>query len=189
MLINQIDKITCLTFSSPTDHPWKRSLRSSLESVTTKLPVLQSALQPASQKIKTYLWKKGDIDEFEASAMIMVDQFCSRFSSVSPVKVMWKYLKDHLIQIQNDCILSKLTSSKLGQPWINTCIRRLKWWKRKYRRYSQIRSHIAKNCTTAWRKNLDKPAKQPWITTWVIASPDGRRLLVLHHFAMRMESW
>ena len=152
--------------------------------MTTKLPALQSALQPAKiilVKRKTYLWKKGDIDEFKASAMMMVDQFCSRFSSVSPVEVMWKYLKDHLIQIQNDCILSKLTSSKLGQPWINTCIRRLKCRKRKYRRYSQIRSHIAKQvydslekesrqaCKTALNNHLSY-SKSRWKETVGIAS-------------------
>ena len=133
----------------------------------------------------------------------MVDQFCSRFSSVSPVEVMWKYLKEHLIQIQDDCIPSKLTSSKFNQPWINTRIKRISRRKRKwYRRYRQTRSHTAKQvydslkkesrqaCKTALNDYLNNIFSEDKgrSNSGVISSPDERRLLVLHHSAMRMES-
>ena len=92
--------------------------------------------------------------------MMTVDQFCCRFSSVSPVEVMWKYLKDHLIQIQDDCIPSKLTSSKYHQPWINTRIKRLIRRKRKwYRRYRQTRSHTAKQVYESLKKESRQACK------------------------------
>ena len=71
---------------------------------------IESAQQPAKIKPikrKICLWKMRDIDQLKASAMMMVKRFCSRFTSASSVEVVGNCLKDHLIQIQEDCIPSK----------------------------------------------------------------------------------
>ena len=91
---------------------------------------------------------------------MMVERFCSRFSSASSVEVMWNYLKDHLIQIQEDCIPSKMTSSKFHQPWINTRIKRLSRRKRKwFRKYRQTKSNTAKQVYDSLKKETRHACK------------------------------
>lgn len=50
---------------------------------------------------------------------------------------MWCHLRDKLLEIQDLCVPSKMTSSKFHQPWVNRDIKRLgcrkKSWFKKYR--------------------------------------------------------
>ena len=96
---------------------------------------IDSAIRPAKVKPvqrKIFLWKKGDIDQLKASVMLFADEFCEKFNIDSPVESMWASLKDNLLQIQEKCIPSKLTSTKFHQPWINRRIKRISRRKRKW---------------------------------------------------------
>ena len=96
---------------------------------------IDSAIRPAKVKPvqrKVYLWRKGDIDQLKASVMLFADEFCEKFNINSPIEAMWASLKSNLLQIQEKCIPSKLTSTKFHQPWINSRIKRISRRKRKW---------------------------------------------------------
>ncbi len=75
-------------------------------------------------KRKIHLWKKADLDAIRHRVKGMSDNFTTKFSATTPVEVLADELQQELTKIIEDCVPSKLSSSRVNQPWFNADTKR-----------------------------------------------------------------
>ena len=96
----------------------------------------------------------------------MTKNCLNRFTTSSPVNEIWVYIKSRLHQMEDECIPSKLTSTKYHQPWLNKKVKTLghrkkRWWKKSktsaYAKqiFSQIKIASRQECRKAMNNYLD----------------------------------
>ena len=115
-------------------------------------------IKPISRKI--YLWKKADIDQLKAACNIMVENFFANFDIQSQISEMWDYLKTQLLDLEDRCVPSKMSSTKYHQPWVTRKIKRLSRRKRRwFKRYKITRSPQAKDTYDILKKETRRACK------------------------------
>ena len=113
-----------------------RPVLSDHDAVYIESSVRPRKIKPVSRKI--HLWKKADLDQLRASCLMMVEAFNNKFNTNSPVDQMWDFLKHHLLDLEERCVPSKMSSTKYHQPWANRKIKRLSRKKKRWFRRHKI---------------------------------------------------
>ena len=104
------------------------------EAILTKSSVRVQLCHPAKRPI--YLWSKTDFNEIRHTILPLCNEFVSTYSAATPINVLWNKFSDICIQCLN-LIPTKMSSSKLHQPWITNQIKRLS--RKKQRLYNRAR--------------------------------------------------
>ena len=112
---------------------------------------------------KVYIWKRADIPKLISGTEELNIDFHSRFGLNSNIEEMWKFISDHLLRLMEENVPSKLTSSRIQQPWITGDLRRLTRRKRKafikarrtqeqrdLDRYKKLKKETRKACKEAY---------------------------------------
>ena len=121
--------------------------------------------KPTQKTIR--LWNKVNLHKLKQDSL----NFCNSFKSfykdkqISDINAMWLFIKQNLLQILNDNVPTKLSSSKYYHPWINLQIKRLirnknQWYQKAvhrndpktWKKYSEYKRLVQKAC----RKSHDK---------------------------------
>ena len=86
---------------------------------------------------KILLWNKADFDAIRSRAQQMSVNYTSSFNSSTPVDVLADALQQELDKIISDCVPSKMTSTRVNQPWFNSKTKRI--LRRKCRAFNKAR--------------------------------------------------
>ena len=73
---------------------------------------------------KVYLWKKADIDKMTSEAEKFATSVTNKYDLSSEIEEMWKEIKDGIMRLQEECVPSKMTSTRYNQPWVNREVKR-----------------------------------------------------------------
>ena len=131
------------------------------DAVYIESSVRPKKIKPVPRKI--HLWKKADLDQLKASCLLMVEAFNERFNTTSPVSQMWDFLKHHLLDLEDRCVPSKMTSTKYHQPWANRKIKRLSRKKRRwFRRYKITKNTRDKEIYDLLKRETRTACKQAY---------------------------
>ena len=91
--------------------------------------------KPVARKI--FLWDKADMEAVRTSSREVASEFCTTFSTSSPIESMWTFIKEKLLRIQEEHVPSKTTSTRFSQPWVTREIKQIS--RRKKRSYWKAR--------------------------------------------------
>jgi len=72
--------------------------------------------KPVARKI--HLWNKTDFDKVRESATTMTADFLAACNADTPIDTMWNTIKGKILQLMEDSVPSKLSSTRFSQPWI-----------------------------------------------------------------------
>ena len=116
--------------------------------------------KPVKRKIR--LWKKADIDGLKRDMRKFANLFLSQHSPEGCVEQMWKQIQENLLTILDRNVPTKMSSSKIHQPWITTQTKRLlrqkqRWFQkakhtgssRAWNKYKDIKKHTQRACRKA----------------------------------------
>ncbi|XP_038049838.1 uncharacterized protein LOC119723314 [Patiria miniata] len=78
------------------------------------------AYRRKSVRRKILLWKRADLVTTRSRVHQMSDDFTSKFTTSTPVEDLATALQLELEEIINDCVPSKLSSTRVNQPWFNS---------------------------------------------------------------------
>jgi hypothetical protein len=114
-------------------------------------------------KRKVHIWKRADTPGLIAGVEDLNIKFHSKFSHSSDIESMWRFISQQLLNLMEKKIPSKLTSSRIQQPWITGDLRRLTRRKRKafikarqsqdikdLERYKKLKKETRKACREAY---------------------------------------
>ena len=127
--------------------------------VTVETDLQVRRLKPTKRKV--LLWNRADPELLREQAKKLNALFVSEYNSGTDVDSMWTCLKTRLLELMTVHIPSKLTSSKVHQPWITTVTKRLLRRKRflykKFKntlspRNKDIYSNIKRECQRECRR-------------------------------------
>ena len=110
------------------------------------------------QKNKIRFWNKANITKMKTDATKSSQTFLSTCTKMN-VNDMWSHIKTNLLNILDDNVPSKLSSSKTFHPWITTEIKRLirnkQIWYQKakkrndeksWKKYNELKKLVQKQC-------------------------------------------
>lgn len=122
--------------------------------------------KPTQRKI--YLWKKADNTKLEELTRSMNTNFHSIFHPMSPIQEMWDFIKKNLLNILQESVPSKLSSTRFHQAWITRDIKRLSRRKKRsfikarntnnkadIKRYQRLKKLTEKECKTAYKNYIE----------------------------------
>ena len=112
--------------------------------------ILHSTLTPLRKKPirrRIQLWKHIDHEALKRDARSFCSLFLQKHDTKNEFNMIWNCLKENLFTIMEDNVPSKMTSSKIHQPWITTNSKRLLRKKEKY--YKKAKTH---NTPRLWSK-------------------------------------
>ena len=106
---------------------------------------------------KILLWKRADIDSIRKRAHQVSVDFTTKYNTSTPVEDRAEALQLELAQIIDDCVSSKMSSTRANQPWFNSDTKRI--LRRKSRAFKKARRT---NNTKHWArfKRLKKEARK-----------------------------
>ena len=159
----------CYPISGLGDHEVVR-INSSLQAPRKK---------PTKRRIQ--LWNKVDVSKLKEEVLALSTNFLKKFSPSDNVLDIWNFLKIEFYKIIEKNVPTKLTSSKIHQPWINTETKRLlrkknRWFKKAkssdsphiWNTYKKIKSQTQRTCRKTHETYLnslfsdDKNNKKLW---------------------------
>ncbi|XP_072037138.1 uncharacterized protein [Amphiura filiformis] len=83
------------------------------------------------------LWKKADLVDIRLRASKVSDNFTAEYKTSTPVEKLASVLQEELDKIIVDCVPSKLSSTRVNQPWFNAETKRA--LRRKGRAFTKAR--------------------------------------------------
>ena len=126
--------------------------------IDTSLKALPS--KPISRKI--YIWKRANIPNMIKDSEKMNIEFHQNYSSSSSIEEMWSFISSSLLQLMDEHIPTKMSSTRNHQPWITGDIKRLSRRKKKafikarttknpqdFQRYRKLKTSCKKACRQA----------------------------------------
>ena len=135
----------------------RSSVESSLSTaITITITVSSLGLNPPRKKPpkrRIQLWNSADIPALRRDALNFSHLFQKYHTVNSDVNCMWNCIKTNLLTIMEDNVPTKLSSTKIHQPWITTGTKRL--LRRKHRLFQK-----AKNCNSERLWNKYKATKK-----------------------------
>ena len=116
--------------------------------------------KPVKRTIR--LWKKADIDGLRRDTRNFANKFLRQHSQTDSVEHMWEAINKNLLTILDKNVPTKMTTSKIHQPWITTETKRLlrqkqRWFHKAKRtnsrtdwsKYKEIKKHTQRSCRKA----------------------------------------
>ena len=88
--------------------------------VTSSASVRRS--KPVQHKI--YLWNKADLDTMKGECCSITTKFLKDFTTSSTVEEIWSAIKTSILELQEKHVLSKMSSRRFSQPWVNRNVKR-----------------------------------------------------------------
>ena len=106
---------------------------------------------------KILLWKRANIDSIRKRAHQVSVDFTTKYNTSTPVEELAEALQLELAQIIDDCVPSKMSSTRANQPWFNSDTKSI--LRRKSRAFKKARRT---NNTKHWArfKRLKKEARK-----------------------------
>ena len=129
---------------------------------------VQTSLKLARKKPPRHtihLWDKADLVKIRSEASLFNSFFTTKFKNENNVDTLWTYIKEFLLDIMENNVPTKLSSSKTHQPWITTYTKRLlrkkqRWFtKAKNSNSEKVKAkykEIKKVCQKACRRAHDE---------------------------------
>jgi hypothetical protein len=117
--------------------------------------------KPVRRKI--LLWKKADMSQIKSRLQEFATSFLASNTADTPVNTMWSQITSSLHQILNDCVPSKMTTTRFNQPWINRHLKRLS--RKKKRAYKKAR-RTRRECDWSRYKLLKKTMQRECRSTY-----------------------
>ncbi|XP_072039087.1 uncharacterized protein [Amphiura filiformis] len=133
--------------------------------------------KPVRRKI--LLWKRADLDAIRDRIKKWASHFTSEFTTSTPVEELANAIQHELERVIEDCVPSKLSSTRHNQPWFNSSTKRAT--RRKARAYRKARKtnkerdwlrfkHLKKESQKTCRRSYNK-----YIYDIVHSDPSSRR--------------
>ena len=104
--------------------------------------------KPAKRKIQ--LWSKVDETEIKKDVLDFKDKFVQSFSAHSNINLIWTHIKTEISTIINKHVPTKMTTTKIHQPWINAHL--IKLIRKKNRWFRQAKESKVRKCEVFTRK-------------------------------------
>ena len=145
---------------------------------------IQTSLQLTRNKPpkrSIHLWNKADINRLKSDALKFNNFFISNYKSETNIDNMWNCIKDNLLTIIKNNVPTKISSSKIHQPWITTMTKRIlrkkqRWFlkaknsksekvKNKYKEIKKASQKLCRKAHDDYVQDLigdDKDSKKLW---------------------------
>ena len=136
------------------------------EIVYTESDVTPQRCKPVKRKI--HLWKKASIVSMKEECFKFQQEFLDKYCVTSPVHDMWFDIKSELITILDNGVPSKVSSTRVNQPWITRSVKRLTRRKKRsfnkarktkkdkdFQRYQQLKKATRSACKQAYSDYLN----------------------------------
>ncbi|XP_072018346.1 uncharacterized protein [Amphiura filiformis] len=119
-------------------------------------------------KRKIYLWKQANICDMKRNCLTFQLQFTSTYDVNSCVHKMWIDIQTALINILDNGVPSKMSSTRINQPWITSKVKRLTRQKKRsfvkarktrkskdFERYRQLKKTTRSACKSAYSEYIN----------------------------------
>ena len=171
-----------LLFSNKPDLVKKVDLLAGLgDHEAVKVEIRLSIIRKKPTKRRIQLWNRVDAIKMKIDVEKFRSNFLDNFTCKNNVNDIWNHIKKEITSLIEKHVPSKMTSSKVHQPWINTetkrLIRKKNRWLQKakksnsphfWKTYKKIKSHTQKICRQTHDEYLhsifseDKSNKKLW---------------------------
>ncbi|KAK3084155.1 hypothetical protein FSP39_009144 [Pinctada imbricata] len=84
-----------------------------------------SARKIKSVSRKIFLWNRANLGTMKSSCHKLTSNFLEKFTTSSSIETMWSFIKEGLLNLQDQHVPSKQTSARFTQPWANRDVKRI----------------------------------------------------------------